>query len=283
MWILYIIPKSWLSFAVGKLCEIRSPRCITQAVIRWYIGRYTIDLSEIAEPLEHFDCLAQFFTRTLKAGARHLEAEPVSPVDGTFRNGGHIKEGTIIQVKGISYAVEKLLGDSTEALSFADGTFLSFYLSPKDYHHVHAPVTATIEKITHIPGALWPVNDWSLHRITDLFAINERIIIYFSSPFGRVAVVMVGAVNVGRMSLTFHSLETNRAPWQKLNKITYPVDHLTMNVGDRLGTFHLGSSVVLLFDKQFSQTYNLGDFKDKSCSVLYGKALSALHTKSTIS
>jgi phosphatidylserine decarboxylase len=146
------------------------------------------------------------------------------------------------------------------------------YLSPKDAHHIYSPVSGRIVKTVHIPGALWPVNDWALHSIDGLFAVNERVITFIESQFGLVAVVMIGATNVGKISLAYTALETNVRPWKK--KSVQTIRHspaVSVACGDKIGTFKMGSSVILITENrrapqsvpQFPQAVHYG-------AALYG-------------
>lgn len=132
---------------------------------------------------------------------------------------------------------------------FKQGYAFNFYLSPQDYHHVHAPCDLMIKKLIYLPGKLWPVNDWAVNNIADLFAVNERIAIFFDSEFGAGVLIMVGACNVGKMSLAFHELITNSLP-PKTHSQTFNFETpVALSAGQLLGTFNLGSSVVLVFNK----------------------------------
>lgn len=247
------IPKDYLSFMMGKLSSICVPDPFRMMLLRWFAGRYKIDVSEASRPLESYPSIADFFVRDLKDGIRPVESEIVSPVDGTLRGFGTAVAGSIEQIKGKEYSVLELLNDEQEALKFSGGYYFNLYLSPQDYHHVHSPVSGHIRKVTSIPGKLWPVNDWSIQSIDKLFAVNERIAIFLSTEHGDVVVVMVGATNVGKISLAFEPLVTNTAPWQtqKIRNILYNETQKPVGAAARLGTFHLGSSVLLLFSPTF--------------------------------
>ncbi len=260
MELLRYIPKSYLSFFMGRLSAIVIPEPFRGILIRWFARRYTIDVSEASRPIDSYRSISEFFVRDLRPGVRPIEAPFVSPVDGTLRNSGVAVEGVIEQIKGRTYSVLELLGDSQEAERFQGGRYFSMYLSPQDYHHVHSPVSGFVRKIVSIPGKLWPVNDWSLSSIDKLFAVNERVVIYISTHQGEIAVVMVGATNVGKISLSFDSLVTNTAPWSGQNIYTkeYSPTQIPLNAGDRIGTFHLGSSVVMICDTALSETCAVG-------------------------
>ena len=137
------------------------------------------------------------------------------------------------------------------ASRFAQGQAWNFYLSPRDAHHIFSPVDGRIVKTVHIPGALWPVNDWAVRNVDGLFAANERIISFIDGDLGLVAVVMVGATNVGRIKLAYEALETNVTPWKRASgkAITHDPGIATTR-GAKLGTFLMGSSVILLTERR---------------------------------
>jgi phosphatidylserine decarboxylase len=277
MEILRYLPKSWISYLVGKLAHTPLPIFLSTPIILWFVNRYKVDLSEVKNDISTFRSLGKFFIRELKPTVRPIQTEPVSPADSFLRSAGIIPEsGILTQIKSLTYATESLLGSKADADIFSDGLFFNFYLSPKDYHRVHSPVSGIVTKVTHIPGALWPVNDWSLYSIKNLFCVNERVITYIKSDFGLVAVVMVGATNVGRISLSFCDLVSNCAPWRPKVKqervfLSDPVTKIA--AGEHLGTFHLGSTVVLFLSNEFKKHFNASDFNFESRSINFGQSL----------
>lgn len=247
--LLRFVPKNLLSLLIGKVVNLPLPPPLSTLSVNWFKRFFKIDLSEATE--SKYRSIGELFVRELKAGSRPVGAEPVSPVDGTLRNFGPIQNGELPQIKGKNYSVERFLGDRELAQRFAQGYYFNFYLSPPDYHHVHAPVGAEVTKYIHIPGKLWPVNDWSISNIDELFVVNERVVILLKSAFGMVAVVMVGATNVGSISLNFDKeFRSNRFRLTRGNPQSSSVQGVQVKAGDRLGTFHMGSSVVVLFEKE---------------------------------
>ncbi|HXI13867.1 MAG TPA: archaetidylserine decarboxylase [Thermoanaerobaculia bacterium] len=244
---LRFIPKNHLSLVVGKLVHVRLPRPIARWAVDRFARAFSIDRESASHPISSYPSIGAFFTRDLKEGVRPVEGDLVSPVDGTLRNYGRIGAGRLEQIKGKSYSVKAFLGGDSLASSFDDGIFFNLYLSPQDYHHVHSPVAGKVVRSAHVPGKLWPVNDWSMANIDDLFSVNERIITYIDSDFGLVAVVMVGATNVGRMSVVYDSFISNSRPSQRESEIHEYSKPYELAAGSRLGTFHMGSTVVMLF------------------------------------
>jgi len=244
--LLRFVPRNHLSYVVGQLVHVRLPGWLSSSVIRAFAKRYGAKIEEAAHPVEHYRSLGEFFTRDLLPGARPIEASFVSPVDAKLREWGTIRDGRIPQVKGKTYSLIEFLGNDDIASTFDGGTFFNFYLSPRDYHHIHSPARGLVARCIHIPGHLWPVNDWSLNSIDDLFSINERIVTYLKTRFGVIAVVMIGATNVGRMTVTYDSFVTNVPPRSREPRRRDYASPVTLDAGDRLGTFHMGSSVVVL-------------------------------------
>jgi phosphatidylserine decarboxylase len=241
------VPKNHLSRAIGRLVHARLPRPISRRLVRWFADTYKIDVDAAGQPLHEYPSIGHFFIRDLAEGLRPIEGDFVSPVDGVLRNFGVIAGGRIEQVKGKTYTLARFLADEANATRYENGAFFNFYLSPQDYHHVHSPVGGGIVRSVHIPGKLWPVNDWSLANIDELFSINERVVTYVDCHLGRVAVVMIGATNVGKISVTYDSFISNSADADKTVARDYGPP-LAIAGGARLGTFHMGSSVVVLLE-----------------------------------
>jgi phosphatidylserine decarboxylase len=242
------VPKNHISRAIGRLVHARLPQPISRRLVRWFADTYKIDVDAAGKPLHDYPSIGHFFIRDLAEGLRPIEGDLVSPVDGVLRNFGIIAGGRIEQVKGKTYTLARFLADETNASRYENGAFFNFYLSPQDYHHVHSPVGGAIVRSVHIPGKLWPVNDWSLANIDELFSINERVVTYVDAGrFGRVAVVMIGATNVGKISVTYDSFLSNNAVADRTVARDYSPT-VPIDAGARLGTFHMGSSVVVLIE-----------------------------------
>jgi phosphatidylserine decarboxylase len=242
------VPKNHLSRTVGRLVHARLPRPIARRLVRWFANTYQIDVDSAGRPLHDYPSIGHFFIRDLGEGLRPIESDFVSPVDGTLRNFGVVAGGRLEQVKGKSYTLARFLGDDEDARRYENGIFFNFYLSPQDYHHVHSPVAGGIVKSVHIPGKLWPVNDWSMANIDELFSVNERVVTYIDDgTLGRVSVVMIGATNVGRISVTYDTFISNSSEHHQKAARTYD-PAIDIAAGARLGTFHMGSSVVVLLE-----------------------------------
>lgn len=278
--ILFLVPKRLLSAVVGWLAHIPLPGPLGRAVVRLFVRCYQIETTSAELPLERYRSVGEFFTRNLKPGLRPVDGALVSPVDGRVRGFGRIVGGELEQIKGRTYRVDEFLGDerfaplgdTPLASRYEGGFYINLYLAPPDYHHIHAPVAGRIRCVRAIPGNLWPVNDWSIRTIDKLFAVNERMVVVIESAFGLVTVVMVGATNVGKIALAFDSLRSNRFP-ARLQRAVYD-EPRPIEAGERLGTFHLGSSVVVLFEPGAFPEGRVGVQVGEA--VRYGRALAAV-------
>ncbi|HOX44783.1 MAG TPA: archaetidylserine decarboxylase [Myxococcota bacterium] len=219
-------------------------------LIRPFARAFRIDLAEAELPLEAYDTLNAFFTRRLRPGARPFDPAPatlVSPVDGRIAAWGDCQQDRLLQIKGIEYSLFGLLRDGPMATRFECGLYATLYLSPRDYHRVHAPLDLEVTGIGYMPGALLPVNGPSVRWVEQLYTLNERLVVYANSPAGALAVVFVGAHCVGSIRLSFHDFVTNRGGRGPLRQsFERPV---RLAKGEELGVFEMGSTVVLLFER----------------------------------
>jgi phosphatidylserine decarboxylase len=268
---MFSLPLAYLSWLIGKLANLPLPKPLSTLTVRIFSNAYGIDTAIATRPVGDFRSIGDFFTRDLRPDLRPISEGFVSPVDGTLRSFQNIgSERTITQVKGKLYTVDSLLDGDPWSNRFSGGQLWNFYLSPRDAHHIHAPIDGRVIRTVHIPGKLWPVNDWALRSVDGLFAVNERIVTFIETANGLVAVVMVGATNVGRISSAYTRMETNLAPWIK--KTTQSIHHdpaISVSRGAKLGTFKMGSSVIVLTEKSFARKADV----DPCCSVRYGQAL----------
>ncbi|HEY0014907.1 MAG TPA: archaetidylserine decarboxylase [Longimicrobium sp.] len=253
------LPQGAFSRGFGRLADAPIPPALRPAVLGAFARAVGADPSEAELPLEAYPTLNRFFTRKLKDGARSWPADPAtvaSPVDGAVGQLGTVREGRLIQAKGRLYEVGQLLEDDAATARYEGGAFITLYLSPKDYHRIHAPVAGEIRQARHVPGALLPVNAAAVAHMPELFARNERLMAHIDGPLGRVAVVAVGAYNVGRISAAFDAgwnaapgasaWVTNRRGLQSAARTYDPP--IPVARGDEIMTFHLGSTVVLVFE-----------------------------------
>ncbi|MEM1010152.1 MAG: archaetidylserine decarboxylase [Myxococcota bacterium] len=252
LWCLSLLPTKLLSRCFGHLARWPAPRFLLRPVLRWYVSHFRVDVEEAEKPLSEYRTLTEFFTRRLRSGARVIDADPqvlVSPVDGRLGQYGQIEGDTLVQAKGHTYTLTELLGAQEYRQVFEGGSFATLYLSPRDYHRIHNPMDGAVESYSYFTGRLLPVNPPAVHNIPKLFARNERLVTYVRHESGAwVAVVKVGATNVGRIRLCYDDVVTNR--WQDPN---YRKDYqpaIPLKKGDELGIFEMGSTVILLFSKE---------------------------------
>lgn len=244
----YLVPQHLLSRLAGSLAN-SEVKWLKNGFITWFIKRYQVNMSEAqqTDPLAYIS-FNEFFTRALLPDLRPIvlgDDKLACPADGAISQLGSITEGRIIQAKGFDFSVVDLLGgDPKRAAAFAKGQFATIYLSPKDYHRVHMPYTASLREMIYVPGQLFSVNTLTASHVPNLFARNERVVCIFDSALGPIAMVLVGAMIVASIHTTWAG---QIAPCRSKKPIVtqYP-QALTLAKGDEMGRFCLGSTVVLL-------------------------------------
>ena len=250
-WIFPLVPKRLLSRATGVAMRLPLPKGVAAVTIPAFARMFKIMAEEAEFPAHAYGSLDAFFTRKLKAGARPLGGDLVHPADAKLTEQGPVVRGQLVQAKGWTYELAEFLGDEALARAYEDGTYYAYYLCPADYHRVHAPTAGDLVSARHIPGLLWPVNEWSVTNVKRLFCLNERVVLNFRSPRGRWSLVMVGATNVGHMTITVDpSIVTNRWRWGAPTDRAY-APAIAVGTGDEVGMFHLGSTVICVFEKEF--------------------------------
>jgi phosphatidylserine decarboxylase len=248
----HIAPQHLLSRATGWLANLRHPAWLKNGLIRSFIRYFGVRMEEAADPeptsYPHFNA---FFTRPLKDGARPLaEADIVCPADGAISQLGPISDGRIYQAKGQSFSTRELLGgDGERAALFEDGQFATIYLSPRDYHRVHMPLAGRLTATRYIPGQLFSVNAVTAANVERLFARNERLVCYFDTEAGPMAMILVGAMIVAGIQTVFSGqvAPPARAPVAR-DYVNLPAP-VELAKGEEMGRFMLGSTVILLFPK----------------------------------
>lgn len=247
----YTLPQHWLS-GVAYWLTRRRLGPITRWMIRSFSRLFNIDLAEAAEPSPSaYPSFNAFFTRALRADARPLAGPGLlcCPVDGAVSQLGAAGGCRIIQAKGRDYSLADLFGgDAALASGFADCTFATIYLSPRDYHRIHMPVDGTLLKTLHIPGRLFSVNPTTTQGVPRLFARNERVAALFDTPVGPMALVLVGAIFVGSIETIFGGLHTPPRAGA-IGRVDYRGEAISLRRGDEMGRFNMGSTVILLLAK----------------------------------
>ena len=245
----HIAPQHALTRLVGKLAASEQP-WLRDAMIRRFVDAYDVDMSEAARGLGQFASFNDFFTRELREGARPLadSAEFIlSPADGAVSQLGTITGGRIFQAKGRDFSAAELLGHGAEVSArFEGGSFITIYLSPKDYHRVHMPAAGALRSTAYVPGDLFSVNGVTAEGVDRLFARNERLACLFEGPDGSFASVMVGAMIVAGIDTVWPHRFAGHG--RSVEREDFAAGAVQMDAGDEMGRFHLGSTVVLLFE-----------------------------------
>ena len=244
----YFLPKQALTTLAGKFASARLGG-LTTSVIRWFVGRYQVNMAEAANPdIASYASFNDFFTRALKDGARPLaEASLICPVDGAISQFGPIAQDQVFQAKGHSYSTTALVGgDAALGARFENGHFATLYLSPRDYHRIHMPCAGELTRMIHVPGELFSVNPTTARGVPGLFARNERVVCVFESDQGPFVLVLVGATIVGSMATVWHG-QVNPPRTGTLRQWDYAPGQVRLQKGEEMGRFLLGSTVVMLF------------------------------------
>ena len=263
----YMVPKRRLTAFAGRVASREGGRT-AKATIRWFVGKYGVDMSEAVESdYRQYTSFNAFFTRALKPGARPLAtSDLIAPVDGSISQFGSIDRDQILQAKGHRYSTAALVGgDLKLARHFHDGSFATLYLSPRDYHRIHMPCDGRLLRMIHVPGDLFSVNPTTARGVPGLFARNERVVCVFErlrteAPVAAAVaeadrelfvVVLVGATIVGSMATVWHGV-INAIRAKRVREWHYgagEAEDIVLRKGEEMGRFLLGSTVVLLFPK----------------------------------
>jgi phosphatidylserine decarboxylase len=249
-----IVPKRAVSDAIGWGVSLGIPTALRTVMLSRFANIYGIDVSEAEKPLTEYEGFDEFFTRKLRPGARPIDDAPgrvVSPADGTVVECGLATAGKLIQAKGSDFDLATLLDDAEAAARLQGGAYLITYLSPKDYHRVHSPVGGRVVGWRHVPGTLFSVGAASIRREPGLFVRNERFITLIEMEGGGlVAVVMVAAVGVGHVTVSYDAeVATHRPEFFRAALRHRQYDQpKPIKRGDELGIFHLGSTTIAVFE-----------------------------------
>ena len=248
---LRLLPKNALSRAAGAVTRWAAPGPVRRLMIRAFASSYGVDLSECAD-LSTFRTFGEFFSRPLRPGARPIapgEDVVVSPVDGVVSETGVADGGRMVQAKGFEYRLSHLVADTALARRLEGGPYATLYLSPRDYHRIHFPLSGRVGGWRYVPGSLWPVNAASVRSVPDLFCVNERLVTILDSPLGLCAIVAVGATVVGRVRASYDpSVPPTNLRGAEPRSRDYG-EPLGVQRGQELGAFEMGSTVILAFEK----------------------------------
>lgn len=248
----YALPQHTLSKLMSYITHSEN-KALKNWCINTVIKHYGVNMEEAQEQnLDAFKSFNHFFTRELKPEVRPLATEKnaiACPADGSVSQAGKITDGRIFQAKGMSFSTVDLLGgDAERAEPFNDGVFATIYLSPKDYHRLHMPLTGTLREMVHIPGRLFSVSTATTRSVPGLFARNERVACVFDTEAGPMALVLVGAIFVSSIETVWHGVVTPpSAP--SVQSWHYPKKAPTLKIGEEMGRFNMGSTIIVLFGK----------------------------------
>ena len=249
----YLLPTHLLSRLMHVLTRSSNP-LMRVWFMRWFVKQYRVDMSLAEEPrLDSYANFNAFFTRALHPKARPVvtgERAIACPVDGTVSQAEGIRAGRIFQAKGQDYSLLQLLGGKQAwAEKFEGGSFATLYLSPRDYHRIHMPMAGRLTAMTHVPGRLFSVNAATARVIPELFARNERVVAYFDTEAGPMALVMVGAIFVASIE-TVWAGEVTPPAGTHIRHWEYSGDEARhFERGEEMGRFNMGSTVIVLFGR----------------------------------
>ncbi|MEP6483366.1 MAG: archaetidylserine decarboxylase [Rudaea sp.] len=245
----YVLPHRFLSRVVYWATRW-AWRPWKNFLISTIVKNYHVDMSqaEQTDPLA-FPFFNAFFTRALKPGARTAPDDPnaiACPADGRISQLGVIRDGRIMQAKGRDYSAAELLGDEAAASPYRDGHFITVYLSPRDYHRVHMPLSGTLRETLHIPGRIFSVAPSAVDDVPNLFARNERLVCNFDGERGPFAVILVGALLVSGVETVWSGVEI--PPYARaIQRKSWTDRGIRLERFQELGRFNMGSTAIVLF------------------------------------
>jgi phosphatidylserine decarboxylase len=278
----HVLPQHLLTKLIGTLARCRLT-IIKNLFIQWFVKRYNVDMSQAQEtdPTSYTDFNA-FFTRALKEGVRTVQGDAnaiVSPADGAISQLGVIAEDQLLQAKGRTFSLRALLGgDPATAEPFQDGSFVTVYLSPRDYHRLHMPLAGTLTQMIYVPGKLFSVNQLTSERVDSLFARNERVVCLFDTDCGPMAMILVGAMIVGSIDTVWAG---QVCPAERQVSTTNYQEHnppVQIAKGEEMGRFKLGSTIIAVFGPGMA---TLRDDLQAGDAVQMGQVIGTLAQRST--
>lgn len=255
----YVLPHHAISWCMYKLSRVRW-RPLKNFSIYVYTKLNAVNMDEaITTDKYSYESLNAFFTRALKPERRPFTPDAqtwLCPVDGAVSQAGNIENGRVFQAKGLDYSLLELVGgDEDMAQLFQQGRFSTLYLSPKDYHRIHMPQSGRLQRMIYVPGRLFSVATHTVNTIPRLFTRNERCVCLFETEDGPMALILVGAINVSAIETIWHGIVTTIA--KTIRQIDYLPGDVTLNRGDEMGRFNLGSTVIVLATEKFQWHANI--------------------------
>ncbi|RLD09683.1 MAG: phosphatidylserine decarboxylase [Chlamydiae bacterium] len=234
---LKFIPAKLLGIIVHWFSSISYPKFLVSALCKWFARKYEIDTSILSKKFDEYNSLLDFFIREPGIGIRPIcsgKNEIASPVDALITAVGKADSEEIILVKGSNCTINQLvLKNHSE---YVNGDYVILYLSPGDFHRIYSPCDGVVSRSWLIAGKLWPVFPNFVEKNPQTFCKNKRVVTELVSEAGKIMIVKVGAMNVGRIPVN-HSL-----PYSSEEQKVY-------KKGQEIGRFEFGSTVILLFEK----------------------------------
>ena len=267
---LWILPRNIFSRICGHIADLNIPSFALEPLIKLFSQIYKVNLAESEKNISEFRNFNEFFTRQLIKSARPVDQGKnsiISPVDGFIGEFGTISNGKLIQAKGLEYRIDDLLDDPNRTKKYTDGTYITVYLAPQNYHRIHSMINGEVREFSYIPGDLWTVSPLGLHHVSNLFARNERLTTYIHSEKGECAIVKVGATVVGRIRVNYHNQISNLKG--ALSKRVILDNPFYLKKGQEIGLFELGSTVICLFPPKQIELYELMVGQ----SIIYGQTI----------
>jgi phosphatidylserine decarboxylase len=279
VWLQYLLPRYAMTALIYRIARVRAVP-VKNALISGFVRWFKVDIDDAAAAVpDGYATFNDFFTRALSAGARPVDGgglSIVSPVDGTVSAAGSIQEGMLLQAKAHRYSLQDLLAtDLHDAANFDGGHFMTIYLAPYNYHRVHAPVAGNLVAARYLPGDLFSVNEATVSQVPGLFARNERLVCHFSTDAGPVAVLLVGALNVGSISTPWTGEIRPRAKGVVEQLALPPTVATRLAKGDLLGWFNMGSTVIVLLPRGAA---TLRDDLVPGTKLQMGEPVASLHS-----
>jgi len=245
----YLLPQHGLSRLIHRATRIRV-RWFKNLIIRAFVRGFRVDMSEAQETdATAYPSFNAFFTRALNAQARPLPdsaAAVACPVDGSVSQSGLTDAGRVFQAKDRDYALADLLGEPALAAALTGGAFSTIYLAPYNYHRIHMPLDGQLRRMIYLPGRLFSVNAATVRSVPRLFARNERVVCYFETAAGPMALVLVGALNVGSIETVWAGEVAPGRPRRQVS-VDYPSGGVALKRGQEMGRFNMGSTVIMAF------------------------------------
>jgi len=284
----YFIPQHFLTSLVYRLTRCEIP-WFKNSLIKLFIRIFKVDMSlALNTDPESYISFNTFFTRELSPEARPVSAgkqDIICPVDGAISQIGKIAyknndDDAIIQAKGKSYTLKHLLLEDELVTMFSGGTFATLYLAPKDYHRIHMPISGKLSCMIYVPGKLFAVNAHTARAVNAVFAKNERVINIFNTDIGPMAMVMVGALFVGSMETVWAGQITPAKDRIISNTQYSDGGTISLEQGQEMGRFNMGSTVILLFPKDVMQ-WSADIVADKT--IVMGEKIARVNTNLVVS